>query len=268
MVKHIWQSSQKHTPGPFDVTEDVAGLTPPAYLRAIFKLPMSDSAKKRVSLCWGPDPGNLEKDLPELSGVGSFRGCAAPGQALPLYVDQTPLQHYTRPELSEGSHHSAIAIHCKAAGVQSRLFQTFKELDELRFGILRHIILSRYKHMGTSIHQGDKTARAAQESAVKDEVLTLTQTQHRRWCWLFQLAAYHVVKLPCTVSTLAHQLSYRVTFDNPQFEQILLSNTLVLLTTPPIRSSARLTKPPLFPFSVMPVFSEFLATSRTEFFCS
>jgi hypothetical protein len=78
MVKHIWQSSQKHTPGPFDVTEDVAGLTPPAYLRAIFKLPISDSAKKRVSLCWGPDPGNLEKDLPELSGVGSFRGCAAP----------------------------------------------------------------------------------------------------------------------------------------------------------------------------------------------
>jgi len=267
-VKHIWQSSQKHTPGPVDITEDVTGLRPLAYLRAIFGLPISDSAKKHISLCWGLDLGNLEKDLPEPPSVGSFGRNAAPGQALPLYVDQTPLQHYIWPKLSENSHHNAIPVHCKAAWRQSRLFQTFEELHQARLVILRYTILSRYKHMGTSIHQGNKTTRAVQKSAVKDEVLTPTQAQHRRWRWLFQLAAYHVVKLPCTVFTLAHQLSYRVTFDNPQFEQILPSSMLGLFTTPPIRSPARLTKPPLFPSSVVPVLYELLAAVRTEFFCS
>jgi len=49
-MEHIWQSSQEHTPGSFDVTENIACLTLPTYLGAILMLPVNNRAKKHISV--------------------------------------------------------------------------------------------------------------------------------------------------------------------------------------------------------------------------
>ena len=217
-MKHIRQSSQKHAPGSLDVTEDMPFFTPATNQRAVLGFPKGDSFEKLVPIYRRPYPGNLKEDLPEPPGVCSPGKPAAPGQALPLYMDQASLHYDTRPEMPEHSHYVGIAIHGKAVWVQSSLLQTFKEFGKLRVRILWNTVLTGYKHMGTGIHQGNKATRAAQESAIKNEMLTSAQPKHWRRCRLFQLAAYHFVKLSRTIFTLAHQLSYRVTLDNPQSE--------------------------------------------------
>lgn len=267
-MKHIWQSSQKHAPGSLDIAEDMPVFALVTDLSTILSLPVSDSFDKLVPVRQVMNPGNLKKYLPEPSSVGSPGRCAAPGQTLPLYMNQTSLDNGAWPKLSEHSNDVGIAVHGKTARAQSSRYQRLKELQQLRFRILTYTVLSGYKHMGTSIHQGNKTERTAQESAVKDEMLALLQAQRRRWRWLFQLVAYHFVKLSRTVLTLAHQLSYRVTFDNPQSEQLLLIRVPVLFITPPVGSSTRSAVPPLFPFGIMAVFPEYFGTANTEFFCS
>ena len=183
-------------------------------------------------------------------------------------MDQTSLHDDIRPELSEDFNYIGITVHGKAVWVQSILLQPFKEFQKLWFRILRYTILSGNKHMGMGIHQSNKATWSAQESTVKDKVLTLSQGQHRQWYRLFQLAAYHFVKLSRTIFTLALKLSNRITFDNPKSEQILFPDVSGFFISPFIGSSTGTAKPPLFPFGVMSVFSKYFRTVRTAFFCS
>lgn len=231
-MEHIWQSSYKHAPSSFDVTEHVSGFTPVIDHRAIPSLPFDDISKKPITICQRMNPGHLKENLPQLPGVGSFREATAPGQTLSLNMDQASLNDDLRPKLSEYLYHVGVTIHRKARWIQSIRNQAFEELHQLRLRTLGDTILPCYERMGTSIHQGCETIGTMEESTIKDKVVTLSQVQHRRWYRLFQLVIDHTVKLSQTVVTLVCQLSRRETFDNPKPEPFLLFPIFSLRTPP------------------------------------
>jgi hypothetical protein len=252
-MEHIWQGSQEHTPGSFDVTENIACLTPPTYLGAILTLPVSDRAEKHVSVCRGPNLGNLEKDFSEPPGVVSPGRYAAPGQALPLYMNQAPLHHDIRPELSENSYHFGIAIHRKAMRVKSSRYHLLKEFMQLGLRILGDTILTSRNCVSLGIHQGNKAAGTVQECPIQDEVLALPQVQHGWRGHLFQIVIDHTVKLPRAMVALVRQLSDRITFNNPEPKPFLLFGMPDSLIAPATRVPTRATEPTLFSFSIMTV---------------
>jgi hypothetical protein len=266
-MEHIRQSSQEHTSGPFDVAKDVPGLTPTTYPGAVLNLPISNSIEKLRSVGRGVNSGNLKEDHSEPSGIGSTGRCPAPGQALPLYMDQASLHHDTRPELAENSYHFRVTIYRKAVGTQPSLYQRFKELNQLRLRIFGYAVLTSHNHVGLCIHQGDKTAGALKECTIQDKVPALPQVRYGFRRLLFHIVVDHTVKLPWTVPALVCQLSDRVTFDNPEPEP-LLSGASDGLITPATGVSARATVPTLFPFSITPVSPKNSRTSFTAFFYS
>jgi hypothetical protein len=258
-VKHIWQSSKKHTSGSFDVTENVATLTPTAYLRAVFTLPVSYRAKKHVSVCRGSNLGNLEKDLSEPPGISSFRRSATPGQALPLNVNQASLYHGIRPELSDNLNHLGVTVDGKTMCAQTSRYQRLKELQQLRLRILGDAVLTSHNPMSFGIHQGNKTAGTVQECPIQDKVLALPQIQGGQWWRLLQLGIDHTIEFPTAIVALVRQLSGRITFNNPAPKPFLLFGALSGLIAP--TSSARgvptrTTEPALFSFAVVTVSPE------------
>jgi len=100
---------------------------------------------------------------------------------LPLYMNQAPLHHDIRPELPENSYHVGIAIHRKAMRVKSSRYRPLKEFMQLRLRILGDTILTSRNCVSLGIHQGNKAAGTVQKCPVQDEVLALSQVQHRRW---------------------------------------------------------------------------------------
>lgn len=258
-MEHIRQSSQEHTSGSFYVAKDVSGLAPATYLGAILALPVSDRAKKHISVYRVPNLGNLEKDLSEMSGVGGFRRSATPGQALPLNVDQASLHHDTRPESAENPYHLRVAIHRKAVRAQAGRDQRLKELQQLRLGILRDTVLTSHNRVSLGIHQCNKAAGTAQECSVQDEVPALLQIQGGWRRRLLQLVIDHTVKLPLAMVALVRQLSGRVTFNNPAFKPCLLFGVLCSLiapASPATRVPTRATEPTLFSFGIVTVSPE------------
>lgn len=252
-MEHIWQSSQEHTPGSFDVTENIPGLRPPTDLGGILTFPVNNSVEESVPVCRGLNLGNLEEDFPEPSGIGGFGRGTAPGQALPLYMDQASLHNGIWPELTDDSYHIRVTIHRKAKGTQSSRNQTLKEFQQLRLRIFGDTVLTSYNHAGSGIHQGNKAAWAVQERAIEDEVLAFSQTQYWLGYQIFQMIINHAIKFPRAVSALAHQLSNRVTFHNPQPEPFLFFGSSVDFITPATRVPTRPTEPTLFSFSIVPV---------------
>ncbi len=131
-MEHIWQSSQKHASGSFDVAEYLARIRPEAYLGAISIFPISDRLQKVVPLGLAVNVEHLEEDLSELSSISSLGGIATPCQALPLNVDQASLDHDIRPELPENLCHVGVAINRKTTRTQFVPDQLLKECQELR----------------------------------------------------------------------------------------------------------------------------------------
>jgi hypothetical protein len=269
-MKHIRQSSKKHTTGSFNVTKNMPSFTPAKYLGTESNFPFYNITEKLIAVCRCTDPGDLKEDISQPPAVDSPGRYAAPGQALPLYMDQTALHNNIRPELSNDSNYIGIAVHVKASRVQSSLFQTFKEFQKFRFGILRHTILSSYKHVCLGFHQSNKAMRSMQKCPIQDKVPTLLQVP--RWCrrHLCQTIIDHTIKLPWAKTALGCQLPDRITFNNPESKQLLFfgTNGLITPSSPTIRVPTRSTEPTLFPFSTMTISPEYFCTERTPFFSS
>lgn len=255
-MKHIWQSSQEHTSGSLDIAEDMPGFAPGVYLRAVLNLPISDGTKKLVSVCRGSNAVNLKKDFSEPPGVGSFGRSTAPGQALPLYMDQASLHHDIWPELAENPYHIRVAIHRKAVRAQTSRYKPLKEFQQLRLRILGDTVLTGYNHVSPGIHQGNKTAWAVKECPIQDKLLALPQAQHGLRRCLFHMVIDHTVKLPRTMSALARQLSDRVTFDHPAPKPRLLLGVPGSLIVPTTRLPTIRAEPTLFSISVPAIFPE------------
>jgi hypothetical protein len=258
-VKHIWQRSQEHASGSFDITENIANFTPPAYLGAKLTLPLSDRANKHVSVCRSSDLGNQEKDFSEPAGISSSRRYTAPGQALPLYMNQAPLHQDIGPELPEDSYHIRIAIYRKANWVKPSRYQLLKEFMQLRLGILGDTVLSRHKQAGAGIHQGNKAAGTVQERPIQNEVAALSQVQSGWRRHLFQVVIDHTIKLPRAMVALVRQLSCRITLNNPAPKPFLLFGLLgrwIAPASPAARVPTGWAVPALFSLSTMTVSPE------------
>lgn len=265
-MKHIRQSSQEHTSGSFYVTKDMPGLTPAIYLGAVLRLPISDSVEELFSVSRGTNLSNLKKDPSEPSGIGSPGRCSAPRQALPLYMNQASLQHDVRPEFAKNLYRVRIAIHRDAARVQPCRYQPLKESLQLRLRILGDPVLASHNHVSPGIHQRNKAAGAVQKCPVKDEMVAFRQAQRRRWSCLPYTVIDHIVKLPGAIYTLFHQLSDRVTFNNPKPKPFPLFSAPSGSVPPPARVPAGVTIPALLPFSIMPISPKNARAPRTKFF--
>ena len=78
-MEHIWQSSQKHTSGTFDIAEDSTGFRPVVYQVAIFAFPFGDGNKEFVTVRHSSNRSNLKENASQFSGVTCFGRRAAPG---------------------------------------------------------------------------------------------------------------------------------------------------------------------------------------------
>jgi hypothetical protein len=254
-MKHIWKRSKEHAAGSLDVTEDMSSFTPDSDLRAEFSFQLSDSGEKHVPVRWGLDLSNLKEDFSKPTGVGCSRRCAAPGQALPLYMNQTSLHYDVRPDLADYSHCSAVTVYGEAMWIQTRPFQTYKELRKFWERILRNTVPTSYKLVSLGIHQGNKAMRPVQECTIKNKMMILLQVQNRFWRCLFQIVVNHTVKLPRAIAALVGQLPDRITLDNPKSKQLLLFEIDDLDTPafPATGAPTNTTEPALFPFDIMTV---------------
>ena len=267
-MKHIRQSSQKHASGSLYITEDLTGLRPAANLQTIFAFPFPDGHKKPVPLCLASNRGHLKKDFSQLLGIRRLGESSAPGQPLPLDVDETALDRDTRPKLVQNVYHVWVTIYCKATRAQSVPDKTIKECRELGLGVFRDRVLPGHSLAILSIHQSNKTAWAVKESAVQYQVLALSQAQQRLRRSLFQIVVNHTIKFCRAMFTLARQLSNRITFGNPESEPLSLSCTPCRGIAPAKGLPASRTKPALLPISIMTVSLQNFGTVRAVFFCS
>jgi len=254
-MKHIRQSSQKHTAGSFNVTEDISCLAPHTYLVTELNFPFLDIFKKLAPVFRGSDPRNLKEDLPEMPGIGSPGRYATPGQALPLNMDQASLHYDTRPELTDNSHYGTITIHGKTMWIQSRLFQACQEFDKLGFRIFGDTVLASYEGVCVGIHQGNKATRTSKECPIQDKALVLFQVRNGLWRHLFQIVVDHTVKFPWAIAALIRQLSGRITFNNPESKKFIFFGTsdLIAPASSATRAPTRSTEPALFPLGTMTI---------------
>jgi len=254
-MKHIWKRSKEHAAGSFDVTENMSSFTSDCDLRAEFSFQLSDSGKKYVPVRWCLDLGNLKEDFSKPAGVGCSGRCAAPGQALPLHMNQTSLHYDVRPNLADYSHYGAVTVYGEAMWIQTRSFQTYKVLGKFWERILRNTVLASYKLVSLGIHQGNKAMRPVQKCTIKNKVMVLHQVQKRFWRCLFQIVVNHTVKLPRAIAALVGQLPDRITLDNPKSKQFLLFGIDDLITSafPATGAPTNSAEPALFPFDILTV---------------
>ncbi len=257
-MKHIRQSTKQHTTGPFNITEDMPFLTFSTDLSAIIGFPIADSFKKPIPVFWRTDFGDLKEDISKPTSVDCPGRCTAPGQALPLNMDQTALNEYLRPERTKYFHHRRITIYRKALRVQSSLFQALKICPQFGFRVFRDIILTGYERVCFGIHKSNKPTGAVQESPIKDKMSASFQCQSWWRRCLYQQAVYHTIQLSRTITALIRQLPGRITFNHPKPKQFLFSGMSDFFTSAPStkRASARSAKPALFSFNTMTISPE------------
>jgi hypothetical protein len=254
-MKHIWKRSKEHAAGSLDVTENMSSFTSDCDLRAEFSFQLSDNGKKCIPVRWCLDLGNLKEDFSKPAGVGCPGRCAAPGQALPLHMNQTSLHYDVRPNLANNSHYGAVTVYGKAMWIQTSPFQTCKVLGKLWGRIFRNTVPSSYKLVSLGIHQDNKAMRPVQKCTIKNKVMVLHQVRNRFWRRLYQIAVNHTVKLPWAIAALVCQLPDRITLDNPKPKQFLLFgiDNLVMPAFATTSMSARSTEPTLFSPNIMTV---------------
>jgi hypothetical protein len=254
-MKHIRQSTKQHAAGSFNITEDMTSLSLGTDLRAETALPEGDRLEKLIPVCQCMDLGDLKEDISQPAPIYCPGRCAAPGQALPLNMDQTALNHHFRPKMTKHLHHVRIAIYRKTKRLQSGLFQALKELNQLRKRVFRNTILAGYESVCLGIHQGNKTEGTVQVSPIKDKMLTLSQSHDRLYTRLEQIVTNHTVKFPWAIAALICQLPDRIAFNDPESKQSQFFFITDLVT--PVFSTVSMTTyraiPALFSMCIMTI---------------
>jgi len=267
-MEHIRQSSQKHTSSSLNVTKHVTFFTPVIYQNTEIRFPLGECSKEVVPIYQSFDFSNLKEKLSQVSGVSGPGRYPTPGQSLSLDMNQTTLQYNTRPQLPEHFHHLRITVNRETLGAKASLYQWFKEIQQLWFGILRDAVLASYKRMGLGIHKRNKAMRTVQECPINEIVLDMSQVQSRSNRCLFQAVVDHMIKLPRTISALFSHLPDRITLPNPHSEPFLFIDPFVSFITPCTGVSAIGTEPTLFSTNIMTVFPKNSGAERTVFFYS
>ena len=250
-MEHIWQISEEHASGTFDIAKDLTSLRSATYLGAISAFPLPKGLQKSVSFSLARNGSYLKKDSSQLSGIGCLGGCPAPSQPLTLDMDEASLYCDSRPELAHNVYDFRIAIDCKALGAQSVSYEVLKKCRKLGLRTLRDWVSASHNSVITGIHQSDEAARAVEKSTVQDKVLGLAQHNRRRG--LFQIIVHHTIKLCRAMPALAGQLPDRIPFNNPASEPLPFFRVPSGGIVPAEGTPACPTVPSLFTMGIMPI---------------
>jgi hypothetical protein len=265
-MEHIRQSSDKHTPGSFNVAENVAGFRPGVYYGSVSVFPFSKESKEHIAFILGVDTGDTKEDLPELPSVSGFRLIPAPRQSLALNVDQTALDYNARPQEPNSFHQMWIAINSEAAGPQAPFNKRDKKSLDLRPGTLGNGVLAANKPARVSVHKSYQALRSVNKGAVDNHMLALFHS-YRGLRWrLCQITANHTRKLPRAMPALFRQLPDRVAFNDPAPEPLLFVSLPDVNIGPAKRVPAPGAKPALSAIGIMTIFPGSTGAYRAVFF--
>ena len=252
-MEHIRQSSQQHTSGTFNIAEYSTSLRSVVHLVAILAFPVHDILKKPVADGLGSDRGHSKKDFPQFSGIGCLGRSTAPGQPLPLNMNETSLDDDVRPKLAQHTHNLGIAINGKASRTKAITHEAFEEGHQLGNGALRDRVLAGHNLVRIGVHQSNETSWAVQESTVQDKMLALGQTKVGRWWRLCQKVVNHTIKLSRAVMALNGKLPNGIALYNPASEPFALFGMFCRRIMPAKQLLAGETKPALFPIRIVAI---------------
>lgn len=252
-MEHIRQSSQKHASGTFDITKYSTSLRPMIHLISVFTFPVHDNIKKFIAIGLAGDRGYLEKNGSQFPGIACLGKCPAPGQSLPLNMDETTLDGNIRPELVQYTNHLWIAIYGKASRAKPFAHEALKEGHQLGNGALGNRVLIGHNIMRIGVHQSNETLWAVQKSTVQKKMLAVSQARPSLWWCLFQIVVNHTVQLCWTMLALAGKLSNGIPFNNPASEPLPLFGAPCRRIMPARRLLAGWTKPALLPIKIVSI---------------
>jgi hypothetical protein len=256
VMKHIRQGTTQHAPGAFDVTEDRAALRPALHLGGVSLLPRSEIGQKACPLSASLDMGYLGEELPEPPRIGSGGSLPAPGQALPLDMDKTPLYCDSWPDFTQGIGHVRVAIDGKASRVEAHLLQMPKERRKLRLGAFGNRVAPGDDFLSIPIHQGDEGTRPMKEGAVEDEVLAKTEIGDGLWRRLLKTVGDDAPQLGWAMAAEIGYLPYRVTLNDPKLKPRPLLGSSSGGIGPRRGLVAAPTEPTLLTIGIMAIFLE------------
>ncbi len=265
-MEHVWQSPQEHAAGALDVAEDPPDLLPGTYLGAVLVLPGSDEVEKCFPVRQSCDFGDLEEDIPQLTGMQRLWGDPAPAQALPLDMNQATLDDRIRPERPENLDYLSVAVHGEAAGMQALVHHRLEERTQLRSGVLADVELSPHQRVSLPVHQDDDAVRAVQECPVEEKISGGLRLQGRRWRRIGKEAVDQAAQLPPAVPALKGQLAYRIPLHYPSSEPLHLSHASRRGVAPTERMSASAAETPLSTIRIAAIPQGHIPTLRTVFF--
>ncbi len=241
------------------------GLFAGCYLGAVPDFPGLDEVEKCVSICRSSNPGDLEEDLPQLAGVGGLRGASAPGQTLPLDMDQAALDDCIRPECSEDPDDLRVAIYGETARAQAFAHHRLEERAQLWLGVLTDVELSPHQPVSLPVHQDDDAVGAVKESPVKEKMPGGVRLHEWRGRRLGEEALDQAIQLPLAVPALLSQLACRVPLHYPSAEPLHLPHPPGHRIAPAEGATAGGAEPPLPTVRVPAETLGDATTSRTPF---
>jgi hypothetical protein len=253
VMEHIWQSSQKHTSGAFNIAEHPAGFRLAVYQVAGFAFPFGNGNTEFVTVRYGSNRSHLKENASQFSGVARFGRRSAPGQSLPLNMDKASLDCGIRPELAQNAHHFGVPIDCKTLWTKPFAYQDIKEGRKLGHRALRGRVFACYNLVRSGIHQCKEASWTMQKGTIQDKMPTLSKRQDRCRRWLFQIVIDHAVKLCRAVLALIGQLPDRKPLNDPSFEPLKFPASFCRRIVPANGLLAIWTKPALLSIGVVAI---------------
>ena len=252
-MKHIWQSSQNHTSGAFNIAEDPSGFRLAVYQVAVFAFPFGDANKEFITVRHCSNRSHLKENASQFSGIACFGRRSAPGQSLPLNMDKASLDFDIGPECAQHTHHFRVPVNCKALWAKPFVCQTIKEGRKLGHRALRGRVFACHNLVRSGIHQRNEASWTMQKGTIQDKMPTLSKRQER-WGWgLLQIVVDHAVKLCRAVLALIGQLPDRKPLNDPSFEPLKFPASLCRRIAPANGSLTIRAEPALSPISVVAI---------------
>ncbi len=221
IVKHIGKSGQQHASGSFEIAKNATSLGFHGDATPVTILPMMNLGKEAVTFVRGMDSCHLQKDFPQVFGIGSFGGSSAPTEALSLNVHQTTLNDDRWPKLAQCPGEMGVPVDGSGFGPGPTFGQGMAESAQIpgTFGNVHHAMHYRVIF---SIHGDKQPFGSLHEGPIQDQVLTERQVAGKS-----RPLTQPVVDDPldgCSaVTTLLGQLSKGIALYDPSPKPDLLS---------------------------------------------
>jgi len=221
IVKHIGKSGQQHASGSFEIAKNASPLGCYSDATPVTMFPQMNLGNKVVTFVRGMDRSHLQKDFPQVFGIGSFGVSSAPTEALSLNVHQTTLNDDRWPKLAQCPGEMGITVDGSGFGPRAPFGQgTAKSAQILgTFGNVHHAMHYRVIF---SIHGNKQPFGSLHEGPIQDQVLTGRQVAGKS-----RQRTQPVVDDPldgCSaVTTLLGQLSKGIALYDPSPKPDLLS---------------------------------------------